>query len=148
MGKLVEALGAPDKKRIVVRDCVSLIDEEVADKGGLTGLAVKAAYRTVKGLRPDFIERAVEAMLPDFAKNLEPLWDRRAAEAPSEPMDRYLSRHAAQAADALLSVSDVRAARSDKGIVRATYERLRPTGKRHVEEAMPRLGRLLDRHVK
>lgn len=148
MGKLVETLGAAEKKHAVVRDCVVLIDEEVADKGGLTGLAVKAAYRTVKGLRPDFIERAVEAMLPDFAKNLEPLWERRAVEAPTEGMDRFLVRNAAKASDALLAVSDARAARSDKGLVRATYEKLRPTGKKHVEEAMPRLGRLLDKHVK
>ncbi|MND02762.1 hypothetical protein D3C83_222560 [compost metagenome] len=63
-------------------------------------------------------------------------------------MDRYLVKRAGAVADALLEVTDRRAQRSDRGAVRSAYEKLRPSGKRNVEEAMPRIGRLIDKHVK
>src|SRR3712207_8783558 len=42
-----------------------LIDAEVKDKGGISGLAIKAGYSTVKGIKPGFVEKAVEDLLPD-----------------------------------------------------------------------------------
>ena len=148
MGKLVEALSSPANKAAVVADCVRIIDEEVADKGGISGLAVKAVYKTVKGLRADFIQRAVEGLLPEFAQKLEPFWEQKQKDAPNEATERWLKARSSQVADALLEVTDARAKRSDKGVVRSAYEKLRPTGKKNVEEAMPRIARLIDKHVK
>jgi hypothetical protein len=31
--------------------------------------------------------------------------------------------------------------------VKGTYERLRPTAKKHVEQALPRLGKLVEKHA-
>src|ERR1700754_1922834 len=71
---LVEALTDDAKKKDVVRDCCELIDAEVKDKGGISGLAIKAGYGTVKGIKPGFVEKAVEDLLPEFAKALDPLY--------------------------------------------------------------------------
>ena len=68
MGNLTEALTADSKKSAVVDDCIALIDAEVADKGGLTGLAIKAGYKTVQGIKPGFVRQVVTDLLPEFAQ--------------------------------------------------------------------------------
>lgn len=146
MPKLSEVLTDPSKKSAVVADCCTLIDEEVADKGGLSGLAVKAGYAAVKGIKPGFIRDAVTNLLPDFASALDPLYEE--AIAKGKPVAAHLQAESARAADALLAITDARAKKSDKGIVRGTYDRLRPTAKKNVEAAIPRLSRLIERHTK
>jgi len=146
MPKLSDVLTDPSKKSAVIADCCTLIDEEVADKGGLSGLAVKAGYAAVKGIKPGFIRDAVTNLLPDFATALDPLYEE--AIAKGKPVGAHLHAESARAADALLAITDGRAKKSDKGLVRGTYERLRPTAKKNVEAAIPRLSRLIERHTK
>jgi hypothetical protein len=50
-------------------------------------------------------------------------------------------------ADALLGVTDDRAAGSRRDSVKKVYGKLRPQAKKHVEEALPRLGELIDQHA-
>ena len=72
---LPDVLNAPEKKGAVIDDCLALIDAEVGDKGGLSGLAIKAGYGAVKGVKPGFIKQAVTDLLPEFAKALDPIYD-------------------------------------------------------------------------
>jgi len=51
-------------------------------------------------------------------------------------------------AEALLSITDERAKRATNNTAKAAYEKLRPTGKKHVEEAVPRLARMIEQHTK
>ena len=74
MASLVDSLTDEGKKKAVVKDCCELIDSEVKDKGGISGLAIKAGYGAVKGIKPGFVEKAVEDLLPDFAKALDPIY--------------------------------------------------------------------------
>ena len=71
---LVEALSDASKKDALVSDVVKLVDEEVASKGGLSGIALKAGYAAVKGVKPGFVQSVVQKLLPDFASKLDPLW--------------------------------------------------------------------------
>ena len=57
MATLTEVLTSDAKKASVVDDCCALIDAEVGDKGGISGLAIKAGYATVKGVKPGFGQR-------------------------------------------------------------------------------------------
>ncbi len=75
MGNLTEALTGDSTRGAVVDDCLALIDAEVADKGGLTGLAIKAGYRTVQGIKPGFVRQVVSDLLPEFARALEPIYE-------------------------------------------------------------------------
>jgi hypothetical protein len=129
----------------VIADCVQLINEEVDSKGGLTGLAVKGAYALVKAVKPGFVTEAVDHMLEDFVKRLEPFW--ADAQAKNEPVGPLLSARAPEVADALLAISDERAARSTNANLKKAYEKLRPTGKKHVEQAVPRVGRLIQKYA-
>jgi hypothetical protein len=136
---------APGNRPKVIADCVQLINEEVDSKGGLTGLAVKGAYALVKAVKPGFVTEAVDHMIDDFVKRLEPFW--ADAQAKNEPVGPLLNARAAEVSDALLAISDERAARSTNGNLKKAYERLRPTGKKHVEQAVPRVGRLIQKYA-
>jgi hypothetical protein len=142
---LSDVLKDDAKKNAIVNDCCTLLDEEVASKGGLSGLAVKAGYSAVKGIKPGFIKHTVEVLLPEFADKLDPLW----VEAEkSGNAGGYIVSNKGKVADALLAVTDARAARSNKGTVKSAYEKLRPSAKKNVEEAVPRLAKLLEKHLK
>jgi hypothetical protein len=145
---MVDVLTSPPKHDQVVNDCVRVVDEEVEGKGGLSGLAVKAAYATVKAVKPGIIASAVASLLPEFARKLEPFYDAWQAEAPNETLERFLVARRGEVAEALLGVTDDRARRAENPIVRKAYDKLRPSGKRHVEEAVPRVGRVLERHLR
>lgn len=144
----MDVLTSPPQHDQVVKDCVRVVDEEVDGKGGLSGLAVKAAYATVKAVKPGIIASAVEALLPEFARKLEPFYDEWQTKAPAETLERFLATRSGVVAEALLAVTDERAQRSQNPVVRKAYEKLRPSGRRHVEEAIPRVGRVLERHLR
>ena len=145
MPKLTEALTSESKKSLVVDDCCKLIDEEVADKGGISGLAIKAGYGAVKGIKPGFVRQVVSDLLPEFAKALEPFHDEAVAQG--KPVPAHFEANSARVADALLGITDGKAKNAKSGVVKGTYERLRPTAKKHVEQALPRLGRLVEKHA-
>ena len=148
MGKLVDVLAAPANRRAVVDDGARLIEAEVQKKGGISGLALKGAFKVVQRVRHDFVPGVLDKLIPSFASKLEPFYEAREREAPAQPMEQFLSNRAAEVANALLSITDDRIARAERGPVRATYEKLRPAAQRNVEEAVPGIGRLVDRHVK
>src|SRR5881394_769520 len=100
MSTLSEILLVPGNRSKVVVDAVRVIDEEVDSKGGLSGLAVKGAYALVKAVKPGFVSEAVDHMLDDFVKRLEPFW--ADAQARNEPVGALMSSRAPEVADALL----------------------------------------------
>jgi hypothetical protein len=142
---LTEQLNAPEKKETVVADCCLLIDQEVADKGGLTGLAIKAGYGAVKGVKPGFIKHVVSELLPEFARVLDPMY--QDAKTQGKPVASFFETNGGRAADALLSITDSKAKNAKSGVVKGTYDKLRPSAKKHVEAAVPRLGRLIEKHA-
>lgn len=148
MGNLVDLLTAPAKQEEVVNDCIGLIDEEVHAKGGLTGMAVKAAYATVKAVKPGIISSAVKALLPEFASKVEPFYDQWKATAPGQTLEGFLVTRSDDVADALLTVTDAKAEKAESAIVKKAYEKLRPSGRKYVQEAVPGVGRVLDRALR
>lgn len=145
MPNLIEALTADAHKGAVVDDCLAVIDAEVADKGGLTGLAIKAGYRTIQGIKPGFVRHVVTDLLPEFAQALDPLYQE--AKTNGRPVRDYFNTNAARVADALLSITDEKAKRSKSGLVKGTYEKLRGSAKKNVEAAVPRLAAMVEKHA-
>lgn len=145
MPSLSEVLNAPEKKAAVVEDCLSIIDAEVADKGGLSGLAIKAGFSAVKGVKPGFIKQAVEDLLPEFATALDPVY--QDAKSQSKPVASFFVDNAGRVADALLAITDGKAQRSKSSVVKGTYDKLRGSAKKNVEAAVPRLGKLVEKHA-
>jgi hypothetical protein len=143
MASLSEVLLEASKKEAVIDDTVALIDAEVGDKSGISGFAIKAGYKAVKGIKPGFIRQAVTDMLPDFVRALDPVY--ADAKSQSKPAADYFVANSSKVADALLAVTDARADRVKSGVVKSTYEKLRSSAKKNVEAALPRLGKMVDK---
>ena len=145
MSKLRDLLTDPERKSEVVEDCMGIIDAEVADKGGLGGMAIKAGYRAVNGVKPGFVKNVVRDLLPEFADAMDPIYQ-EAVDQSTEVREHFVANRS-RVADALLAITDGKAARSKNRIVKTTYDRLRGTAKKNVEAAIPRLGGLIAKHT-
>jgi hypothetical protein len=144
MSSLSDIIKDPARRRAVVDDGVTVIEAEVASKGGLSGLAIKGAFGMVRKVRPGFVGGALNHMLDDFAGKVDPFW-KEALALGGEPEANF-RRKGPEVAEALLSITDARA-RGASGPVRSTYDKLRPQAAEHVKAAMPRLSGLLARHA-
>lgn len=148
MGILFDTLTTdPEKRAQVVRDAEKVLDAEVSDKSGLSGMAVKGTFKVVKNLQPNFVPRAIDDLLEDFVKQLEPFWADWRSEDDDRSCKAYFVAKGDAVADALLSITDGRAANTRHKPLKKAYEKLRPKGKEHVVAAMPRVGALIERHT-
>ena len=146
MAGLQEILLDAGRRAQVVRDCVQLVDDEVAAKGGLSGLAVKGAYAIVKKIKPGIVQDAVDKLLDEFVQNLAPF---HAAFQTSggTSLATYLQDRANEVASALLKITDARAEKAENRTIRAAYDKLRPTGVKHVEAAVPGIAKVLNKYI-
>lgn len=141
---LLSQVKAPGKRAALVADAEKVLDAEVADKSGLGGIAIKTAFKVVKGVRPGFIRDVIEHLLDDFLAQVDPLYQRAVAQGLSP--GELLEKEKSTVASALLSVTDAKAKRANSELVKKTYEKLRPSAQKQVEVATPRLATLLNRH--
>lgn len=146
MSTLETILTDPARRPAVVADLNELVGQEVKDKGGMSGAAVKLGYQTVSKIRPGVVPAAVDRMLPQFAGALQPFYaDFRTTTGGD--FGSYLVSREGEAADALLAVTDRRAEGSSSDALRKAYAKLRPNAQKNVVEALPRLGSLIGKHA-
>lgn len=143
---LKEILLDSSRRPAVVSDLENLVDQEVSDKSGVSGAVIKTGFAAVKKIKPGIIGSAVDSLLDDFAATLEPFYADFKGKGGGD-FGAYLSSRGSEAADALLSVTDARAEKSTRDSIKKVYNKLRPNGKKNVEEALPRLGQLIDKHA-
>ncbi len=143
--KLSDGLLDSNKKAIVVDDCCKMIDAQLASKSGISGIALKTAFAALKGVKPGYIPEVVEHLLPECFTALDPLWSEGVQKG--DPVEHLVSSRD-RTADALLGITDARIKLSKRQIVRGTYEKLRGSAKKHVEEAVPDLAKVIDKYTK
>lgn len=141
---LSEIINDPNKEASIVADCVKLIDEQVSAKSGMGGMVWKTAYAAVKGVMPNYIEGAVERLLPESLVALEPMWSEGLQAG--NPVE-YLSQHSSRTADALLGITDARIEKTSNGVVRGAYKQLRGSAKSEVESAVPGIAQIIGKHA-
>jgi hypothetical protein len=142
---LNEVLKDEGKRASIIEDVCRLVDDEVAKQRGIGGVAVKAGYKLVQGVKPGFIRNAVQSLLPEFAAALEPI--RTRATAQGQSVASYFGVHTAEVAEALLAVTDARAQKSEHGSVKGAYGKLRGSARKHVESAVPGLGQIIEKYT-
>jgi hypothetical protein len=138
---LREILLAEHTQPRVIADCHMLIEQEISDKSGVSGTAVKLAYKTVNTFLPGHIHYMVEFLLPHMVDKLEPYWADYNTECGSEFGD-YLTKHGDEVSQDLLSVTDACAATGRPIVVKA-YNAVRGSAAKHIEAALPRVGDLV-----
>lgn len=135
----------PLRRDGLVRDLVRVVEAEVAEKKGLSGLATKTAFAMVTGIRPGFLAEAIDYLLDGSVAGLRPILEQ--GQAAGRGVGGAMRADPARTARALLEVVDEKAKRSSSPALRKTYERLRGSAEKQVVEAVPRLADTLDRHL-
>ena len=143
---LKETLLDSSRRDTVIAEVGALIDLEVSEKKGASGLAVRGGYAAVKKVSPSIVTEALEKLLPEFFGRLEPFWQDFGAAGGGEFGD-FLAARGDEVADALLSVTDERIEASSRQAAKKVYKSMRPSAKKNVIEALPRLGALVQRHA-
>ncbi|MCA9701575.1 MAG: hypothetical protein KC431_28910 [Myxococcales bacterium] len=156
MATLAERLLRPEAREAVIEGCCGLVDDEVSNKRGLSGVAVKAGFAVVSRVKPGFIREVVSKLLPEFVAALEPAYEQSRAEVGeageggdarvAEVFVARVTRERGATAEALLAVTDSRIGEA-RPSVRKAYEKLRPTARENVEAALPGLLAAIRRHL-
>ena len=127
-------------------DAVQVLDAEVSDKGGASGLAVKGGYAAVKKISPSIVPDGLESLAPKLLEQLEPYWNEYQAGA-AGTFGELLAGKGDEVAEALLTVTDARAAASSRPALQKVYNSMRSSAKKNVIEALPRVGELVQKHA-
>jgi hypothetical protein len=143
---LHEILLAPGTRPAVIADCYQLIEQEVAEKSGVSGTTVKLAFKTVNTFMPGHAKRMVGKLLPDFVAQLEPYWADFSASGAGDFGD-YLVKRGDEVSESLLSVTDARAAASDRPTIIKAYRSVRGNAAKHVTAALPAVGALVQKYA-
>jgi hypothetical protein len=130
---------------LIVKDCCDMIDSQLASKSGMSGIALKAAFGALKGIKPGYVPDVIESLLPTCFNALDPIWSEGVQQG--EPV-KYLTENSSRTADALLNVTDERVKHTKRQIVRGTYDKFRNSAKKHVEDAIPDLATIIGKYAK
>ncbi|MCC5619063.1 hypothetical protein LC605_29085 [Nostoc sp. CHAB 5836] len=142
---LSDGLLNPTKKAMIIEDCCKMIEGQLASKSGMSGIALKTAFAALKGVKPGYIPYVVEQILPQCFTAIDPIWNEGVEKG--NPIE-HLNANRSDTADALLGVTDARVQKTKRQIVRGTYEKFRGSAKKHVEEAVPDLAKVIDNYTK
>jgi len=142
---LLQKFGTHPKRTQVIADCAKIIEQEVANQSGVSGLAISAGYKMVESFKPGFVSIVLDVLFDDFCRALQPIVDE--AHAGQRPIGLLFNAQSDRVAEALLSITDQRARNSQLLGVRAAYDQLRGMAKRNVVEAIPRVAALIERHA-
>ena len=146
MATLEAILLNPENKPHVIDDCLTLIDQEVKGKSGVSGTAVKLAYKTANAFASGYLRGMVELLAPDMIIELEPFWADFTASGAGDFGD-YLVKHGDEVSEALLSVTDRRAETSTRPTILKAYKTVRGGASKHVTAALPALGALVQKYA-
>jgi hypothetical protein len=143
MASLFDTIQDQTKRRAVVDDSQAIIEAEVATKNFI----IKGAFKLVRGIKPGFIPMAIDNLIDDFARELDPHFNAWIDEGKNGPLSSWFSLNGSQIANDLLRVTDSRAEDAKHKTVKKAYGRLRPKAVEHVRTALPRVADMLEKHV-
>jgi hypothetical protein len=141
---LTAVLADSKRRAAVVRDVERIVDEEVAARRGIQGVALRAGYAAFRRLRPGIVRVALDRLLPLFAPVIDRHWE--AAVASGDP-EGWFEREAEAIADGLLAVTDAVSHRITNPVALGLYRSLRGQARPHVATGVTRIPPLLRKHV-
>lgn len=142
---LRDRLTSPAVRPAVIDDAVALLEREVAARSGVSGLAIKSAYKVLHSTKPGMVRSSVDSLLDPFADALDPFW--ASGQATGTPMSELLPAQQEAMAEALLAITDKRAQASQHKAVRAAYNKVRGMAHKQVAASALGVGQLIDKYA-
>ncbi len=148
MKSLREIIADPAVSESVVADGLRVLDEEIARRSGMGGMAIKAAYKVVKNVQGGrTLEKAVRVLMPAFIEKLDPYYAGFQQEKEGKTWEEYLRPHYGAIANELLAVTDRKVRSTDNRAVRGAYDKLRPRANKEVMASLPALTRMMEKYI-
>lgn len=148
MKSLKEAISDPQVQESVIQDSLRVLDQEVSGKSGISGLAIKGAFKLMKGVQQGkALRKAVEVLMPEFAEKLDPYYAKYQKEGKGKVWCEWLRPHYDKIADDLLAVTDAKSRQSDNPAIIKAYQKLRPKAKKEVVLSLPALARMMEKYL-
>lgn len=148
MKSLKEIIEDPKVSQSVLADGLRVLDEEIARRSGIGGMAIKGAYKIVKNVQGGrMLEKAVKVLMPEFVDKLDPHFACFQEEKRRETLEAYLRPHYDDLAEELLAVTDRKIKETDNRAVRGAYDKLRPKARKEVIASLPALARMMERYL-
>jgi hypothetical protein len=142
---LRETLLAPDVQPQVVADCEALVNGQVSGMSGVSGTAVKLAYKAVRTYNAGHVRYMIETLLPQLADALQPSWTEFAASGEAE-FGVFLAKREDEVSEALLAITDERGRKSARPVIVKAYNTVRGGAAKHVKAALPGVGALVQKY--
>ena len=146
MATLQEMLLRPEVEPQVTSDTLALVDSELASKSGMSGTAVKVAFKAVTAFAPGYYQETVHGMIPNMVYQLAPFWADFEVSGGADFGD-YLSKRGDEVSEALLAVTDEMAGASGRTSVVKAYKAVRGGAGKHIEAALPNLGAMIQKYA-
>jgi hypothetical protein len=146
MATLQEMLLRPDVYDTVVADCQALVQAEVDAKGGISGAAIKTAFKAVTSFAPGYYTETLRSILPEFVHQLQPFWADFTFCGGAEFGD-YLVKRGDEVCAALLTVTDNMARESGRAVLVKAYQLVRGGAGKNIEAALPALGAMVQKYA-
>jgi hypothetical protein len=143
---LHEMLLVPEIQPQVVVDCEALVNTEVSDMSGISGMAVKLAYKTVRTFDAGHIHYMIQTLLPRMADELQPYWADFNTGGGGQFGD-YLAKREDEVCEALLTITDERGRNSSRPTIVKAYNTVRGSAAKHVKAALPSVGALIEKYA-
>ena len=141
--KLLSSANRP----LLIADAHRVLDDEVSKKGGLRGMALKGAYKSVSAINPSFIDGVIGALLDEWIRAYDEEYAAWEAQGCPGTFGAFLVSRKNDVAERMLEVTDRRAKASPHQGAAALYWKLRGGAKNHVVEALPAVADIVDRHL-
>lgn len=146
MKSLSDILLAPEKKDAAIADLARLLEGALANRGGLTGMALKTGLAMLKSGRPDVLERGAARMLPEFAAQLQPLFERFQKEGGSD-FTGFLKKNSGETATVLARTIDQLMSTSQNATAKSLYAKFRGGADKDIAAMVPEVGRLVQKYL-
>jgi len=146
VSNLLDLSANPATREAMVKDCQALVEQELANKSGISAGAVKLAYKAVTSFAPGYYAETVNIMVPSMLEQLQPFWtDFQVAGGGS--FGDYLAKRNEEVTPALLKVTDDMAGASERAAVVKAYQTVRGGAGKHIEAALPNVGALVEKYA-
>lgn len=143
---LSSTLLADEARPALNTDLVTLVDDEVSQLSGLSGVALKGAFATAKKVQPNIVSGGIRRMLPDLLKALDSHWDSYSDSATTD-FGAYLHDHANTVVPDLMAITDRYAQNNDSPKLTKMYQSMRSKGEKTLAGSIGPLGRVLEKHM-
>jgi len=149
MGKLQKILMEDVDRKVLVQECVQLVDGQVEAAKGPSGMVIRAGFKTFKAFKPGILAEVMDHLMEPLAGILDKHNDAFEADSAAQPQGivAYMTSRADAVADDLMALTDATVELSGNKTVKKAYQAVCKVGRKNVVAAVPAMAELMKKYL-